>query len=87
MLARLQAQPGSGQSPLFTAVMRLLLQLRSLDQAALAQQRAGVAAYAGALRMALKRLEDMLRVNRLTHDEPHWFGIFEQAGLRLEGSR
>lgn len=83
LLAALQRQPGSGRSPLLGAVMRLLLQLRGLDQAAFARQQAGLLDYAQALRMALLRLEDMLRVNRLTHDDPDWFRVFERVGLKL----
>lgn len=85
LVARLRRQPGAAQSALYGSIMRLLEDLQSHGPDAVWAREAGLRQYAQALRMALLRLEDMLRVNQLASDQPDWYRVFEHAGLQLEG--
>lgn len=83
----LQAQrlqlAGEPASPLFATVRRMIDSLLALDETGLVAGHAGLQRSLSHLEHARARLADMLRVNRMISEDPHWYRVFERHGLVL----
>ncbi|MEJ2513635.1 MAG: class I SAM-dependent methyltransferase [Gammaproteobacteria bacterium] len=70
-------------SPLYAFVLRMLEGAVRMDEATLRAHRLKLVDFSRQLELGEARLADMLRVNRVLHDDPDWHQAFQTAGLRL----
>lgn len=70
-------------APLYAFVLRMLEGAVRMDEATLRARRLGLSDFSRQLALGEARLEDMLRVNRMLHDDPDWHRVFQSAGLKL----
>lgn len=83
---KLAADRKRAQAPLLAEVLNSLAELLRLPNDRLRQQRGAVTVFRSQLEAGQGRLADMLRVNRMIVDDPHWYQPLEVAGLVLERS-
>lgn len=84
---KLAADRRRASSPLISQTLQSMAGLVRLPPARLRMQRPLVSDFRRQMVAGQRRLQDMLRVNRMIVDDPHWHRPFEAAGLALEDSR
>ncbi len=84
--ATLARELGTSDSPLFRSVLGMVGGVLNMNEPALDKSRTHLQAYYAQTRHGYDRLTDMLRVNQAIQSQPHWYRVFESAGLKLTNS-